>query len=605
MDQAAYEREVGARIREVLEAVGEGVVGPVGGERIGSMWMVHAHLSRGRATSSQVHESVVRQLDDPKVRDDGGAGPFHVLPAMLLLCRWEPHLAPETVAIIRRTFCEGVTQRGNTENHWLMYYTGILLAAERWADDPVLINGRPPAVMRAEATRWILGTIERTARLGHHEYDSPGYHMEHMAPYLGLFEHARDEHLRHQVEKVLSLLVADMALEYFRGSWAGGHSREGYRQNTWTRVGPIQTLQYIYFGGEDFDPGCHIHGYAIPSAVGTYRPPALLAQMALNRSQAHVVRKTKAPRSIIRHTERDPAPVRKYTYMSRSFALGSSQIGLPGPPAGPIDLVSWDLTWHGPKHQAKIGCNHPYVHPGRFSAFLGPLPQAARRAIGDQKPYLQRLDRLFGASPYERMMQHEGTVVVLYRIPPDDEAPFANLYLPRSVEWVARDGWLLGELEGFYVAVRPIGSYTWELIREAKQDEIMVSDGDLIDTWLLRIEDPCAGLVLEAVEANEAGSFGEYCSRRATSDVNLAGWPRDHRVCVDTFCGVRLDMVYDGPHTVDGQAIDYNAWPLYESPGAQAEVNTGRMVFRHGGSEHALDFGIDPDAPMIPMRVIG
>jgi len=597
MDQAAYERQVNTRARQVLGAVGEG-------ENV-NMWTVHARLALGRATAAQVHEGVVRQLDTPRIRGDGGAGPFHVLPAMLLLCRWESHLAPETVGIIRRTFCQGVTQRGNTENHWLMYYTGILLAAERWAHDPVLINGRPPAVMRAEATRWILGTIERTARLGHHEYDSPGYHMEHMAPYLGLFEHARDEHLRHQVELVLSLLVADMALEYFRGSWAGGHSREGYRQNTWTRVGPIQTLQYIYFGGEDFDPEFHVHGYAIPAAVSTYRPPALFAEMALDRSRAHVVRKTKAPRSIIRHTDRDPAPVRKYTYMSRSFALGSSQIGLPGPPAGPIDLVSWDLTWHGAKHQAKIGCNHPYVHPGRFSAFLGPLPQAARRAIGDGKPYLQRLDRLFGASPYERMMQHEGTVVILYRIPPDDDAPFVNLYLPRSVDWVARAGWLLGDLGEFHVAVRPIGPYSWERIREATRDGIMVSAGDLIDAWLLRLEDPCAGLVLEAVEADEVESFGEYCARRAGSDVDLSGWPRDQRVRVDTLSGTCLDMVYDGPHMVDGQAIDYDAWPLYGSPGAQAEVNTGHMVFRHDDSELTLDFGVNPDAAMVPMRVIG
>ena len=194
MDQATYERQVDARVRQVLDAVGEGGIGPPGGEKIGNMWTAHAHLALGRAPSSQLHDEVMRQLGSPRIREEGGAGPFHVLPAMLLLCRWESHLAAETVEIIRRTFCEGVTQRGNTENHWLMYYTGILLAAERWIDEPVLINGRPPAAMRAEAARWILGTIERTARLGHHEYDSPGYHMEHMAAYVGLWEHARDEH---------------------------------------------------------------------------------------------------------------------------------------------------------------------------------------------------------------------------------------------------------------------------------------------------------------------------------------------------------------------------------------------------------------------------
>lgn len=606
MDQKTYEGEVGARARQVLDAV---VEGQENGD-VGSIWTVHARLSMGRADVDEVFQSVQRKLETMGLPLDGGAGPFHVLPAALLLRGWHEHLTQESLAIIRRTFCTGVTQRGNTENHWLMYYTGLLLAAEYWAHgdargEPVLINGRPPAVIQAEATRWILGTIERTACLGHHEYDSPGYHMEHMAAYIGLWDHARDAHLHDLVEKVLSVLVADMAMEYFRGSWAGGHSREGYRQNTWSRVGPIQTLQYLYFGGEDFNPDWHVQGYAIPAAASSYRPPALFAEMALDRSRAHAVRKTRAPRNIIRHASRDATPVRKYTWMSRSFALGSSQVGLPGAPAGPIDLVSWDLTWEAPDQQGKICCNHPYVHPGRFSAFLGPLPGGARRQIGDDKPYLQRRDRLFGASPHERMMQHEGTAIIAYRIPADDESPFVNLFLPHSVGWVTRRGWIFGDLGDFHVALRPVGAYTWERIREAASDGVMVRRGDLIDGWLLRIEDLNAALVLEAVEADEAGSFAGYCDRRVGADVDTSAWPGDGRLDVATHNGVRLSLAHDGPHLVDGEAIDYDNWPLYDAPGAEAETNTGEITFRAGDDELALDFGVNPDEPLIPMRVIG
>jgi hypothetical protein len=425
-----------------------------------------------------------------------------------------------------------------------------------------------------------------------------------MAPLIGLFEHTQDAHLKQQVEKVLTLLVADMALEYYKGSWAGGHSREGYRQNTWTRVGPIQTMQYLYFGGEEFNPDYHLHGYGIPAAIAGYRPPALFADIALDRSKPQVVKKSKASRTIFRHMDRETEPVRKYTYMSQSFALGSSQLGIKEP-AGPIDLVSWDLTWHGPKHQAKIGCNHPYLSPGRFSAFLNPLPQEARRSIGGGKPYLQRPDRLFGASPFEQMMQHDGTVLVLYRIPKDDEAPFVNVYLPMSIDWHAQDGWLFGNLGNFYVALRPIGKYIWEHIRESTNDSIMVSEGGLIDNWLLRIEEIHAGLVLEAVEADAAGDFDAYCKGRVTRDVDLSGWPADRRVGVETFDGHQMSMVYDGPHSVDGEVIDYNAWPLYGAPGAEAELHTGKMTFRYGDQEVKVDFGIDPTKPMMPMRVIG
>ena len=186
---------------------------------------------------------------------------------------------------------------------------------------------------------------------------------------ITLADHAADPHLRRQVEQVLSLYVADMALEYFYGAWAGGHSREGYRENTWRKSGAISALQYLYFGDEEFEPKHHVHGFCIPPATAAYRPPALFAEMAVDRSTAHAVKKTKAPRTIYRRVEHEARPVRKYTYMSPSFALGSSQLGLPGPGAGPIDLISWDLTWRGENHQAKICCKPSIQEPGTIQRF--------------------------------------------------------------------------------------------------------------------------------------------------------------------------------------------------------------------------------------------
>ncbi len=64
-------------------------------------------------------------------------------------------------------------------------------------------------------------------------------------------------------------------------------------------------------------------------------------------------------------------------------------------------------------------------------------------------------------------------------------------------------------------------------------------------------------------------------------------------------------MRYDGPHLVDGEAIDYEAYPLYEAPGVEAALGTGRMLFQHGEDRLQLDFGVDRETPQLPMRVIG
>lgn len=570
-----------------------------------SIWSIHAAM-RAAPPAEALNRIVERGIREV----EGGAGelaggPFETLPAMALLCRWQSKLPPEAVARIKRLFVGGVQERGNTENHWLMFYVGNLLAAERWSEEDALWNGLSPTAIREEATRWLRGMIERTALYGHHEYDSTWYHLEHLLGWIVLSDHAADASLRDEARKMLDLLVLDMALEYFHGAWAGGHSREGYRMNTQTRLGPVIPLQYLYFGGEEFQPEVHVHPWAAIALESGYRPPAMLADIAWDYATPHAVKKTRAPRTIYRHANRDAAPVRKYTWRSPSFALGTTQLGLPGAPAGPIDLTSWDLSWNAPNQQGKLVCNHPYRSPGRFSAFLCDLPQISRRTIGQGKPYLQFPDRLFGASPFERMMQHQGTAIVLYRIPPDDEAPYVNVFLPRGLAWVERGRWLMADAGKLFIAVWVIGAYRWDEIVETSGNPFMVTQGDLVDGWLLKVETLDCGLILEAVESAEAGSFTAFCDRRAALVPELHGWPADGRVAVQTTTGHRLQMSYDGPHLVDGEPIDYDAWPLYEAPWAKAAVGTGRIHLKRSGTSHDLDFRVDPSGPHLPMRVIG
>ncbi|MBT6149217.1 MAG: hypothetical protein HOH74_27515, partial [Gemmatimonadetes bacterium] len=209
---------------------------------------------------------------------------------------------------------------------------------------------------------------------------------------------------------------------------------------------------------------------------------------------------------------------------------------------------------------------------------------------------LQNPDRLFGASPYEQMMQHESALLVAYRIPPDDRAPYVHLYLPREMVWVEEDGWLLGDGEAFYVGIRPFTPYQWLEIHEA----------DLVDGWLLRMEGENLGLALETEEAAKAGSFETFCAQMTDSPrLDLSRWSTSGEVAYRTRRGPRLALTYDGAHRVDGEEIDYGAWPQYEAPGVEGTVGTGRVEFRRAGDDFALDFGVDPDLPMLPMRVIG
>jgi hypothetical protein len=64
-------------------------------------------------------------------------------------------------------------------------------------------------------------------------------------------------------------------------------------------------------------------------------------------------------------------------------------------------------------------------------------------------------------------------------------------------------------------------------------------------------------------------------------------------------------MTFDGDHQVDGKPIEYDEWKLYDAPEAKAELNSGIIRFEHERESLTLDFEVDPNCEMIPMRVIG
>ena len=586
----SYSKEIGARRQAMLADMAP---------TVGSTFGAHALFATSEDmndTASRVEEIVTTSFGSQSASPFAVAqmGCFDPFGAMFLFCRWQQEMTEATREHIKRVMTGNIHGRGNTENHWLMHYTAQLLAAEIYTDVDIWWNGLPREVLHAEATRWILGTIDRTARIGHHEYDSTDYHGWHVLPMIALADHAQDETLRRRAHDMATLLITDMALEYFKGGWAGGHAREGYRENTWTSVGCAAMLMYLYFGGPTFGPHQKQQQMA-PALTSFYEPPALLNAIANDRDRPRVVKKTKAPRNIVRHVEADAGPVRKTTYTSRSFALGTTQTGLPGPPAGPIDLVSWDLTWDGPKHEAKIVSGHPYVDPGRFSAFLSELPQDIGRTVPAAKPYLQFADRLYGASPYERMMQHESTAIILYRIPADDEHPYVNLYLPRSTTWRQEAGRVFGDTGAFFVMLHLIGEARWDSVRDA----------DYIDGWFVRLRGDGVGLVLEAAEKDAYGDLGTFAASFTAAAVDLKAWEDGHRVGYTTLDGTALEMTYDGSHCVSGEPIDYDKWKLYDAPEASAELASGIIHIEHAGESVTLDFGVDPTSEMIPMRVIG
>ena len=58
-------------------------------------------------------------------------------------------------------------------------------------------------------------------------------------------------------------------------------------------------------------------------------------------------------------------------------------------------------------------------------------------------------------------------------------------------------------------------------------------------------------------------------------------------------------------HQLDGEEIDYAAYPLLGAPGVEAPLGTGRIVLECDGQRAELDFGPEVDPASLPTRVVG
>jgi hypothetical protein len=139
---------------------------------------------------------------------------------------------------IREAFHVRTMYRGDTENHWVMYYAGMYLAAQTWPRESRdrWFNGKSSDENFAEATAWLDRWMRITTTVGQGEFDSPTYMTVFLCPLLVLQQFAADSTMKRRADD--GLLLADFAAEHQGELW-GRHSRDYPDDiNGWRRRAP-------------------------------------------------------------------------------------------------------------------------------------------------------------------------------------------------------------------------------------------------------------------------------------------------------------------------------------------------------------------------------
>jgi len=462
--------------------------------------------------------------------------------------------------------------RGDTENHWTMYYTSLYLAAQTWPgeDGSQWYNGKSSEENLKDGEGWLTFWMKTTTTIGQGEFDSPGYGAVYLAPMFLLHEFAKDPVMKKKAGMMIDYLLADFAVEYLKGNFCGGHSRD-YPE---TVVSPTTTAMtafgYLFFGDAPFIP----RGETLFAAMSSYKLPEIIYRIATDRSQPYVDTETKRVRSKMRHDTVKNPPVYKCTYMTADYALGSLQGGI----LQPIQQHTWDVTWVSKKVHNTLFSIHPYYSGYELGMFFPEEEKLMVDAvIASNKPSYNTEDKWVGSSPYEQTFQDHNAIIVLYSIKPGSNYEHVDGFFTKDFDEriVDGSGWIFCREGNVYIAYYPLRPYEWS------------EEG--ID-FRLRSHDLKNGCIVEVSSRHETGSFDEFKSAILKTKIDYRKFDKDLTLRYTTRSGDKMQFTFGGKRILNGKPVDFKSYKLFSGPYLQAEVGSEMLKMAYKGQYRVLDF---------------
>jgi hypothetical protein len=582
------------RCRQVIDRVIEST-DPENPDR-GSLFTIAVNLAEGK--NLEWARARLRAVNDPPT-----GAMFWMHPMVFTMYAGRDNLNEEDWEFIRGLWRTYFPYRGDTENHWLMYYASLYLACQMFPDSgpDAWYNGKSAAENMAESEDYIRDWIRITTSYGQGEYDSPNYIGEYLRPLALLYGWAEDPALRNLAGMMIDYIILDFAVENLGGLYGGAHSRLYPRYALQPALTAATRHAWLLFGQGTFQNNA---GNMILALSG-YTPPAVLHRIALDRSGPYVQKELKRTRWRLRNAGPDAfeidgkmtTPVYKYSYMHPDFVLGSSQGGL----LQPIQQQTWSLIWREPDPTGKSNTMfglQPYSNPFEGTMYFNADWDTVTDLIARSKVDYDSPDKLEGGSPHEQVFQHESTLIALYDMPEGNRFPHIITLFSRDLQDRLEDpsGWIFARGGPVYIAYRPFMPGKWRpvdwtgLLKGGAGGWFSTNFAQLSEgSEVFFSQSLQNGYIVEVAPVSEFNSYREFQDRIRALPVSIKTDPSPS-VAFTSLRGARLEAAYGATPAVNGVPVDYAAWPLFEGPFSRADRGSQRLEIHHGGVSRLLDF---------------
>jgi len=542
---------------------------------------------------------------------------FWMYPMLSVMETGRNNMSAANRARIRELWRTYFPYRGDTENHWLLYYATLCLAAEAnpGAGRDAWYNGKSSAENIAEARSYIEDWMGITTRYGQGEFNSPNYIEEYAAPLAYLAGYERDPRFRREARMMLDYIFYDYAVEQLNGAYGGAHSRI----YPWQVVQPGQTpaaaLGWLLFGlGERQQ-----RDTALILAMSGYAPPAILYRIAHDRAQPYVDLQLKRTRWRMRAPGpeafpiegKSTAPVYKYTYMDRDFVLGSCQ----GGPLQSMQQETWSLIWatdHPLTGENTFFGVQPYSSPRVGTMYYARSWDTAVHGMTSGpsgKLDYDSPDKLEGGSPCEQVFQHGPALIALYDIPPGTRFPLIDTFFSRDLARRDTDasGWIFCQGGPAYFGYRPFAPGEWRQMgwtghmESVKGNWFAAGFAAYARDNLCLVSDSLKnGYIVQVAPARAYGSFADFKAAVRALPVHFSLEPVPE-VTFTALDGATLHARAGDTPQVDGTPVDYADWPLFDSPYGHATRGSEKLEISYGRERYVLDFkNTEVDDTLLP-----
>jgi hypothetical protein len=205
-------------------------------------------------------------------------------------------------------------------------------------------------------------------------------------------------------------------------------------------------------------------------------------------------------------------------------------------------------------------------------------PDGAAEGVAKSKKTYDSPDKLLGGSPYESIVQDHDTVITLYDIAPETRFPHVNGFFSKDLSEVTEDksGWIF--MRGgasTYIACRPMRPYSWKPIEGGGRR--------LFSPYLKN------GFVVQVAAASEFPDLASFEKAILALPLEFRLDP-EPTVRFRSLRGTNIEFTYGTTPRLNGRRIDYDHWPLFGGPFVESEVDSEKLVLKHGSSRRTLDF---------------